>query len=155
MKDKKEEEKLVKISFRIPLYKKKMIYKAVEKSGYNNASELIRAGVDKELNLQIYKDNLDFIVKEIDREIEAKLNPFIKSQRSLNAKYTRSSAINTYLLAEIMEKLLRDDLKDDFKYSLKVARQKANLYVNKKVDENMKDEDILDYYSIGDLYRNE
>ena len=76
---KKDEERLEKITVRIPKYKKDMLIKVVEKSSYNSISELVRAGIDKELNLQIYKDNLDFIIKELDGMIDKKLEPFIKS----------------------------------------------------------------------------
>ena len=34
-----------------------MIQKIVEKTSYNTTSDLVRAGIDKELNIQIYKDN--------------------------------------------------------------------------------------------------
>ena len=96
-----------------------------------------------------------FIIKELARIVDAKLDPFIKSQRRLNAKYTRSASINTYLVAEMLERLLSDNYKEEFKYAVKVAKQKANLYVNKRVPEGMNEEDILDYYRIGDIYRNE
>ena len=105
---KKREEELVRMVVKIPKYKKEMIYKIVEKSSYNTASDLIRAGIDKELNLQIYKDNLDFIIKELDRIIDAKLDPFIKSQRKINAKNLRTNAINTYLTGEVFSKIFGD-----------------------------------------------
>ena len=57
---------------RLTKEQKENIFKVVEKSSYNNASELIRAGIDKELNLQIYKDNMDFIVKELSKIIDIK-----------------------------------------------------------------------------------
>ena len=66
MKNKEESEKLVRVTINIPKYKKEMITKVVEKSSYNNVSELVRAGIDKELNIQMYKDSLDFIIKELD-----------------------------------------------------------------------------------------
>ena len=70
MKEKKETEVLEKLTIRLPKSKKEMLIKVVGKSSYNNISELVRAGIDKELNLQIYKDNLDFIIKELYRMID-------------------------------------------------------------------------------------
>ena len=100
MKEKNEDE-LVKIVVKIPKSKKEIIKKIVEKTSYNTVSDLVRAGIDKELNVQIYKDNLDFIIKELDKMIDAKLDPFIKSQRKINVKNLRTNAINTYLTGEV------------------------------------------------------
>ena len=53
MKEKNEDE-LVKIVVKIPKSKKEIIKKIVEKTSYNTVSDLVRAGIDKELNVQIY-----------------------------------------------------------------------------------------------------
>lgn len=149
-----EDEKLEKLTIRISKEKKEELKKLVEKSSYNSISELARAGIDKELNIQIYKDNLDFIIKELDKIIDAKLNPFIKSQRKLNAKYLRTSAINTYLLGELLDKLLGDDMHKQFINMLTNARNKANYYISRDT-ENMTKKDLYDFYTIGEIYRNE
>ena len=151
---KKDEERLEKITVRIPKYKKDMLIKVVEKSSYNSISELVRAGIDKELNLQIYKDNLDFIIKELDGMIDKKLEPFIKSQRKINAKHLRTSAINTYLQGEVLFRLLGDDMHKQFIDMLTNARKKANYYINHDT-ENMTKQDLYDFYTIGEMYRNE
>lgn len=151
---KKNEEELVRIVAKVPKYKKEMMQKIVEKSSYNTVSDLVRAGIDKELNLQIYKDNLDFIIKELDKLIDAKLNPFIKSQRKLDAKYVRTTAINTYLIGDFFSKLLGDDMHKDFVKILSDARKKANYFVNKDIT-GMEEKDLYDFYYIGELYRNE
>ena len=149
-----EDEKLEKLTIRISKEKKEELKKLVEKSSYNSISELARAGIDKELNIQIYKDNLDFIIKELDKIIDAKLNPFIKSQRKLTAKYLRTSAINTYLLGEFFDKILEDDMHKNFIKMLNNARNKANYYISRDT-ENMTKEDLYDFYTIGEIYRNE
>ena len=149
-----EDEKLEKLTIRISKEKKEKLKKLVEKSSYNSISELARAGIDKELNIQIYKDNLDFIIKELDKIIDAKLNPFIKSQRKLTAKYLRTSAINTYLLGELLDKLLGDDMHKQFINMLTNARNKANYYISRDT-ENMTKKDLYDFYTIGEIYRNE
>ena len=149
-----EDEKLEKLTIRISKEKKEELKKLVEKSSYNSISELARAGIDKELNIQIYKDNLDFIIKELDKIIDAKLNHFIKSQRKLTAKYLRTSAINTYLLGELLDKLLGDDMHKQFINMLTNARNKANYYISRDT-ENMTKKDLYDFYTIGEIYRNE
>ena len=154
MENKKEEEKLVRITINFPKYKKDMIIKVVEKGTYNNVSELVRAGIEKELNVQMYKDNLDFVIKELDGMIDKKLEPFIKSQRKINAKHLRTSAINTYLQGEVLYRLLGDDMHKQFIDMLTNARKKANYYINHDT-ENMSKQDLYDFYTIGEMYRNE
>lgn len=149
-----KEEKLVKMTVRISQAKKDMIAKVIEKSNYNSISEFIRAGIDKELDLQMYKDNLDIIIKEIDKMLDLKLKPFIQSQRKLNAKYLRTSAINTYLQGEVLYRLLGDDMHKQFIDMLTNARKKANYYINHDT-ENMTKKDLYDFYTIGEMYRNE
>lgn len=154
MENKKDTDELVRITINVPKYKKDMIIKVVEKGTYNNVSELIRAGIDKELNVQMYKDDLDFVIKEIDGMIDKKLEPFIKSQRKINAKHLRTSAINTYLQGEVLYRLLGDDMHKQFIEMLTNARKKANYYINHDT-ENMSKQDLYDFYTIGEMYRNE
>ncbi|MCI8654598.1 MAG: hypothetical protein HFJ48_01810 [Clostridia bacterium] len=153
MKEQKDEEKLVALVVRIPKYKKTMLEKLATKQGKYEA-DIVRSGIDKELNLQMYRDNLDFIIKELDSMIDAKLKPFIQSQRKINAKYLRTSAINTYLQGEVLYRLLGDDMHKQFIEMLTNARKKANYYINKDTD-NMTKKDLYDFYSIGEMYRNE
>ena len=154
MENKKDEEKLVRITINVPKYKKDIIIKVVEKGTYNNVSELVRAGIEKELNVQMYKDNLDFVIKELDGMIDKKLEPFIKSQRKINAKHFRTSAINTYLQGEVLYRLLGDDMHKQFIDMLTNARKKAKYYINHDT-ENMSKQDLYDFYTIGEMYRNE
>ena len=63
MENKKSSEKLEKLTIRISKSKKEMLKKMVEKSSYNSLSEIARAGIEKELNVEMYKESLDFIVK--------------------------------------------------------------------------------------------
>ena len=148
------EDRLVKLTIRIPKYKKDMITKIVEKSSYNTITELVRAGIEKELNLQMNKENLDFIIKELDKLIDAKLDPFIKSQRKINVKNLRTNAINTYLLGEVLSKIFGDDMHQAFLKLLSDARKKANYFVNKDPT-GMTEKDLYDFYYIGEPYRNE
>lgn len=154
MKEKKQEE-YSKIVVKIPKAKKEMIYNVVAKSSiYNNASELVRAGIDKEINLQIYKDNMDVIIKELSKLIDIKLDGFIKSQRKLNANNVRISALNTYIMGEVMRNILGDELHKNFIEILNSGRVKANYFVTRNAEEMTKEE-LYDFYNIGQVYRNE
>lgn len=151
---KKDKEELVRIFVKVPKSKKEMIQKVVEKTSYNTASDLIRAGIEKELNLQMYKDNMDVIVKELSKLIDFKLDGFIKSQRKLYANNVRISAINTYVVGEIMRRIMGDELHKEYIEILKSAREKANYFVSRKTEDISKEE-LLDFYNIGGVYRNE
>ena len=153
MKKDNAKEKLVPIIVRLPKEKKEMLEKLASKQG-RFESDIIRSGIEKELNIQMYNDNLDFIVKQLDRILDARLSPFIKSQRKLTAKYLRTSAINTYLLGEFFDKILGDDMHKNFIKMLNNARNKANYYISRDT-ENMTKEDLYDFYTIGEIYRNE
>lgn len=153
MKEQKEKEKLIPIIVRIPKYKKDMLEKLATKQGIYEA-DVIRNGIDKGLDIQMYKDNMDFIIKELDNMIDAKLDPFIKTQRKINAKNLRTSAINTYLTGEVLHRLLGDEMHKDFIQMLNNARKKANYYINRDTD-NMSKQDLYDFYTIGEMYRNE
>lgn len=151
---KKDKEEYVKMVVKIPKSKKEMIYNVVSKSSYSTASDLIRAGIDKELNLQLYKDNLETILQEIDKCIGYKLDGFIKSQRKLYANNVRISAINTYALGEVLKRILGDELHKEYIEILKSAREKSNYFVSRKVEDISKEE-LIDFYNIGGIYRNE
>lgn len=151
---KKDKEEYVKMVVKIPKSKKEMIYNVVAKSSYSTASDLIRAGIDKELNLQLYKDNLETILQEIDKCIGYKLDGFIKSQRKLYANNVRISAINTYALGEVLKRILGDELHKEYIEILKSAREKSNYFVSRKVEDVSKEE-LIDFYNIGGTYRNE
>ncbi len=150
----KQEGKTETILLRISKEQKEKIFNIVAKSSYNSASELIRAGIDKEINLQMYKDNMDVIVKELSNLIDMKLDGFIKSQRKLNANNVRISAMNTYILGEVMRQILGDEFHENFKSILESARRKANYYVARDT-EGISKEDLYDFYNIGKIYRNE
>ena len=153
MKEKSREE-LVRMFVKVPKSKKELIQKIVQKSSYNNASELIRAGIDKEINLQIYKDNMDVIVKELSKLIDIKLDSFFNSQRKLNANSVRINALNTYIMGEVMRRIMGDELHEEFMKIIESGRVKANYYVSRKT-EDMSKEELLDFYGIGKIYRNE
>ena len=152
--NKKKEQKSEMLLLRLTKEQKEMIFNVVEKSSYTSASELIRAGIEKELNLQMYKDNMELILQEIDKCINYKLDGFIKSQRKLYANNVRISALNTYVMGEVMKRIMGDDLHKEYVEILKSAREKANYFVNRKVEDISKEE-LMDFYNIGGIYRNE
>ena len=51
--EKKKEQKSEVILLRLTKEQKEKVFNIVEKSSYASASELIRAGIDKEINIQI------------------------------------------------------------------------------------------------------
>ena len=150
----KREVKTETILLRFTKEQKEMIFDIVKKSSYTSASDLIRAGIEKEINLQIYKDNMEAILQEIDKCIDYKLDGFIKSQRKLYANNVRISALNTYVIGEVMKRIMGDELHKEYVEILKSAREKANYFVNRKVEDISKEE-LMDFYNIGGIYRNE
>jgi len=152
MKEKKEE--YVKMVVKVPKSKKEMIYNVVAKSSYNSASDLIRAGIDKELNLQMYKDNMDVITKELSNLIDIKLDGFLKSQRKLTANNVRASALNTYVMGEVIRAITGDEMYDLYLKILEKGREKANYFVSRKVEDISKEE-LKRFYNIKEDYRNE
>lgn len=84
---------------------------------------------------------MDVIVKELSNLIDMKLDGFIKSQRKLNANNVRISAMNTYILGEVMRQILGDEFYE-------------NYYVNRDT-EGISKEDLYNFYNIGKIYRNE
>lgn len=104
MKENKDEE-LVTMVIRIPRYKKEMI-KNIAKSQGRYEADIIRSGIDKELNLDLYQDKMEELIKEILKPIEEKLNRFLSSQQKINAKFLRTTVISTYLNSEVMNNLI-------------------------------------------------
>ena len=150
----KKEQKSEMILLRLTKEQKEKIFNIVEKSSYSSASELIRAGIDKEIKIQMYKDSLDEILQEIDKIIDYKLDGFIKSQRKLYANNVRISALNTYIMGEVFKRIMGDDLHQEYIKILNSAREKANYFVSRKVEDISKEE-LIDFYNIGGIYRNE
>ena len=97
---------------------------------------------------------MDVIIKELSKLIDVKLDSFIRSQRKLNANNVRISALNTYIMGEIMSRILGDELHTTFTKILESGRVKANYFVNRNAEEISKEE-LLDFYGIGKIYRNE
>ena len=152
--EKENKKKSEMFMLRLSKEQRKKINNVVAKSTYNNASELIRAGIEKEINLQIYKDNLDVIVKELSKLIDIKLDEFLKSQRKLIAKDVRMNALNTYIMGEVMNRILGDELYEEYKKIINKGRVKANYYVTRDT-KDMSKEELYEFYNIGDVYRNE
>ena len=150
---KHEDEELVTMVIRIPKYKKQMIKNIAQKQGRHEA-EIIRNGIDKELNIDLYQDKLEELIKKVLKPVEEKLEKFLGSQRKINAKFLRTIAINTYLNGEIMKNLLGEEYYEQFNKMLNSARKKANYYVSKDT-EGMTKMDLYDFYNIGDIYRDE
>lgn len=151
--EEKRRKKLVTMVIRVPKYKKDMI-KNIAKSQGRYEADIIRSGIDKELNLDLYQDKMEELIKEILKPIEEKMNKFLKTQRRISVKFLRTMAIGTYLNSEVMKNLLGDEHYERFYEMLNNARKKANYYVSRD-QEGMTKMDLYDFYIIGDIYREE
>lgn len=156
--EKNKKEKLVPVVVRISEEKKNKIKKLSEKQGKTEA-DIIREGIDKIININMYKSDLDYISNKIKEAINIDLKKFYKSQRKMQAKLLRTEVINTYINNEICEKVLGDIYNQMFKEILWNARKKANYYINRD-EESEKDIDLYNFYdiagAIGDVkYRDE
>ena len=156
--EKNKKEKLVPVVVRISEEKKNKIKKLAEKQGKTEA-DIIREGIERIININMYKNDLDYISSKIKEAINVDLKKFYKSQRKMQAKLLRTEVINTYMNNEICKKVLGDVYNQMFKEILWDARKKANYYI-KRDDESANDIDLFDFYdiagAIGDLkYRNE
>lgn len=76
----KEEEKLVTMVIRVPKYKKDMIKNIAESQGRYEA-DIIRSSIDKELNLDLYQDKMEELIKEILKPIEEKNGQVFKDTK--------------------------------------------------------------------------
>lgn len=72
MKENKDE-KLVTMVIRIPKYKKEMIKNIAKNQGKHEAY-IIRSGIDKELNIDLYQDNLEELIKKVLKPVEEKID---------------------------------------------------------------------------------
>lgn len=60
----------------------------------------------------------------------------------------------TIYISEVMKNLLGDEYYEQFNKMLNSARKKANYYVSRDT-ERMSQEELYDFYNIGDIYREE
>lgn len=156
--DKNKKEKLIPVVVRISQGNKNKIKEIAEKQG-KTETDIIREGLDRIININMYKDDLDYIANKIKESISIDLKKFYKSQRKMQAKLLRTEVINTYMNNEICEKVLGDVYNQMFKEILWNARKKANYYINRD-EESEKDIDLFDFYDIAGAignfkYRNE
>lgn len=145
--EKNKKEKLVPVVVRISEEKKNKIKKLAEKQGKTEA-DIIREGIERIININMYKNDLDYITNKIKESISIDLKKFYKSQRKMQAKLLRTEVINTYMNNEICEKVLGDVYNQMFKEILWNARKKANYYINRD-EESEKDIDLFDFYDIA------
>lgn len=156
--NKNKKEKLLPVVVRISQENKNKIKELAKKQGKTEA-DIMREGIERIININMYKNDLDYISNKIRESISIDLKKFYKSQRKMQAKLLRTEVINTYLNNEMWKKLLQDVDNQIFRQMLWNARKKANYYI-KRDDESAKDIDLFDFYdiagAIGDLkYRNE
>lgn len=91
----------------------------------------MRAGIDRIININMYKDDLDYISNKIKEDINVDLKRFYKSQRKMQAKLLRTEIINAYLNNEMWEQFLKDIDNQMFSKMLWKARKKANYFITR------------------------
>ena len=64
------------------------------------------------------------------------------------------NALNTYIMGEVMNRILGDELYEEYKKIINKGRVKANYYVTRDT-KDMSKEELYEFYNIGDVYRNE
>lgn len=87
--DKNKKEKLIPVVVRISEEKKNKIKKLAEKQGKTEA-DIMREGIERIININMYKNNLDYISNKIKESISIDLKKFYKSQRKMQAKLLRT-----------------------------------------------------------------
>ena len=100
-----KKEKLIPVVVRISQKNKSKIKELAEKQDKTEA-DLIREGIERIININMYKNDLDYISNRIKESISIDLKKFYKSQRKMQAKLLRTEVINTYFNNEMLEKLL-------------------------------------------------
>ena len=65
----------------------------------------MREGIERIININMYRNDLDYISNKIKESISIELKKFYKSQRKMQAKLLRTEVINTYMNNEICEKI--------------------------------------------------
>lgn len=142
-----KKKKLIPVVIRLSEGKKNKIKELAKKRGRTEA-DIIRSGIDKEINLNMYKDDLDYIATKIKDSINQDLKRFYKSERKMQAKLLRTEVINTYMNNELWEKLFYDVNNQMFREILWNARKKANYYIYRD-EESAKNVDLYDFYDIA------
>ena len=129
---KNKKEKLIPVVVRISQENKNKIKELANKQGKKEA-DIIRESIEKIININMYKNDLDYISNRIKEAISVDLKKFYKSQRKMQAKLLRTEIINTYMNNEIWEKLLKDVDNQMFKDILWNARKNITKLAEQKV----------------------
>ena len=96
--------------------------KNIAKSQGRYEADIIRSGIDKELNLDLYQDKMEELIKKILKPIEKK-DKFLKLPRKISVKFLRTMAIGTYLNSKVMKNLLGDKHYERFNKMLKMQKK--------------------------------
>ena len=92
--DKNKKEKLMPVVVRISQEKKNKLKELSEKQGKKEA-DIIREGIERMINISMYKSDLDYISSKIKESINVDLKKFYESQRKMPVSYTHLRAHET------------------------------------------------------------
>ena len=87
--DKNKKEKLMPVVVRISEEKKNKLKELAEKQGKTEV-DIIREGIERMINISMYKGDLNYISNKIKESISIDLKKFYKSQRKMQAKLLRT-----------------------------------------------------------------
>ena len=99
-------------------------------------SKVVRNLIETGLNLQLSKENLDFVTDIIRTQLQDVLHPYMDRIISLQAKTCIQAGASAYLSAEAIRKFVPEGEQMDVKEAYDSARKKAVEYTRRRVDDD-------------------
>lgn len=89
-------------------------------------SEIINIAIQEHLKIRSVKDNINFITKEIDRAVDAKLDSYHNRLFRLLAKMTKAIFTSLYINGHMLSYMSNNDISQEFlKKEIEIANKKA------------------------------
>lgn len=103
--------------------------KALEKLSANTGisqSEIINIAIQEHLKIKSAKEDINFITKEIDRAVDAKLDAYHNRLFRLLAKMTKASYTSLYINGHMLSYMCNSNISQEFlKKEIEIANKKA------------------------------
>ena len=113
-------------------------YKAIQKlaaKGHENMSVVVREFIDKGLNVQGYKDDIDFITRIIRQEVRAEIGAQSNRLRQIMFKIGAISSSNYFLAVRMLADVINPSMREDFKDINTNARKLGEEFMEMKYSE--------------------
>ena len=113
-------------------------YKAIQKlaaKGHENMSAVVRDFIDKGLDVQGYKDDLDLITRIMRREIRVEIGAQAHRLASMMFKIGAISSSNYFLAVRMLADVINPSMQEDFKSINSRARQLGEEFMSMKYGE--------------------